>query len=425
MNEETKGTLELSLVITDPTITSYLKRFPEGDEREDKAIEALKVGVIAIQSASPSLDTSVVKERFTCMENELSSSIDRMKVDVQSYLKQYFDCENGSVKLFLDKQLGDSSPFAKKLDPSNKESILSQVEEKVNELVKAQVDVIVKEFSLDKDDSSLSKLKKVLQEQVELLKKDVTEFQAKLIAGLKWDEKLKETVDKGAQKGKVFEQLLYEHVASLSKAAGDMTEFTGDTIGAIPRSKKGDHVITIGDEHAAAGEKIVIEAKEDRSYTFAKSFAELKEAKENRKAAIGIFAYASGYEPPEVVDFRKEGNDFFVVVDRADLENNKPLGYLDMSIKVARSILTMQEKEASKEGFDVERAKELISDIYRELQNISDCKSKSVTILNHASDIGKKLDEHFKNQQNNLQHLIELLEIELDLSQIPLKKAKK
>ena len=51
--------VQLDLVITDPTVVKYLSQFDEPD-RTEHALEALKVGVIAIQSASPTLDARVV-----------------------------------------------------------------------------------------------------------------------------------------------------------------------------------------------------------------------------------------------------------------------------------------------------------------------------------------------------------------------------
>ena len=65
-----KDALILSLEISDPLIQEFLLQFPE-DVREQKALEALKVGVIAIQSASPSLDTRIVEEKFREVEGDI------------------------------------------------------------------------------------------------------------------------------------------------------------------------------------------------------------------------------------------------------------------------------------------------------------------------------------------------------------------
>ena len=53
----------ITLEVTDPIILDYLDRF-EGDERSQRALDALRVGVVAIQSAAPALDARIVEEKF-------------------------------------------------------------------------------------------------------------------------------------------------------------------------------------------------------------------------------------------------------------------------------------------------------------------------------------------------------------------------
>jgi len=423
--EEECNELSLELTVVDPVILSYLKQFTDEETRNDKAMEALKVGVIALQSASPSLDTSVVSEKFTAMQAEMNKNIDGLKDTLVEYYRQYFDPEGGAVKDFLDKQLGASSEFSKKLDPANKESIISQVEEKVQQLVKEQVDSLQKAFSLDEEDSALSRFKKSMDEQMGMIKTDLAAFQSNIATSLGWDKTFKKEENRGAKKGMVFEALLYEHVAQVAEAAGDSSRSTGHEQGAVLNSTKGDCVITIGATHVAAGEKIVIEAKQDQSYTFIKSIEELQVAKENRKAKIGIFAYAKGYEPPEVNEFRREGNDFYVVVDREDIEAGNPSFFIDAAIKIARNMIALRKEENEKAGLDVKKTEDLISNIFREIEEIADCMEKSTTIQKHAEYIGKKLGHHSKAQRANLDALIELLELELDLDQITTKTTKK
>jgi hypothetical protein len=80
MNERgqktTKEKMVLTLEVTDTVVFEYLKRFSD-DERPQKALDALKVGVIAIQSASPSLDTRVVEEKFRQVEREIDEKMDQ------------------------------------------------------------------------------------------------------------------------------------------------------------------------------------------------------------------------------------------------------------------------------------------------------------------------------------------------------------
>ena len=60
---KTMTSAKLVLNITDQNTIDYLGQFDD-DTIESKALEALKIGVIAIQSATPTIDTNVVRERF-------------------------------------------------------------------------------------------------------------------------------------------------------------------------------------------------------------------------------------------------------------------------------------------------------------------------------------------------------------------------
>jgi hypothetical protein len=58
-HSEVLSPIPLNLEIEEPTIVRYLSQFDEQDWPE-KATEAMKVGVIVIENASPTLDTRVV-----------------------------------------------------------------------------------------------------------------------------------------------------------------------------------------------------------------------------------------------------------------------------------------------------------------------------------------------------------------------------
>lgn len=62
----------IELCVQDPIIIEYLIGFNES-LREEKALEALRIGVIAIQSASPTLDTNIVEQKFKEVENNINN----------------------------------------------------------------------------------------------------------------------------------------------------------------------------------------------------------------------------------------------------------------------------------------------------------------------------------------------------------------
>src|SRR5262245_34571601 len=86
--------IPLSLEIDDPLIAGYLARFDEADWVE-KAVEAMRVGVIALESASPTLDTRVVQQAFIEIEGRLGTQANSFKQDLQNQLIVHFGDENG------------------------------------------------------------------------------------------------------------------------------------------------------------------------------------------------------------------------------------------------------------------------------------------------------------------------------------------
>ena len=70
-NFPTDSHIDLDLVIHDPNVVAYLQQFQDEDEQREKVLEALKVGVIAIQSASPTLDTRIVQQKFDEIERDM------------------------------------------------------------------------------------------------------------------------------------------------------------------------------------------------------------------------------------------------------------------------------------------------------------------------------------------------------------------
>jgi hypothetical protein len=81
--------LHLELEIADRDIVRFLEQF-DGEERRSKALEALKVGVIAIQSASPTLDTRIVEEKFREVQARISTEVEQFREDLRLKLECYF-----------------------------------------------------------------------------------------------------------------------------------------------------------------------------------------------------------------------------------------------------------------------------------------------------------------------------------------------
>jgi hypothetical protein len=391
------SSLDLNLAVSDRNVLAYLVQFEDEEVQCEKALEALKVGVIAIQSASPTLDTQVVQSKFAEVESRLKEqmgdfqqkvtadlvryfaendgvvprSIDGVfgeKGSVTRTLQTFFDPTEGKLTRLMQAQIGPQSSFGKVLDPQNKQGVIALIEARVQELVEAKLDEVLQQFSLDEDGSAMCRLKGML-----------SDFFGQLNQSLGIKTATAAEAERGHVKGIVFEEDLYAVFAELGNELGDDTEFVRGTVGVVSRCKKGDFVAKLGDTSGAPGLGIVVEVK-DQSLRLKDSIDELQEAKKNREAVSGIFVFARGAEPAEVGDFRRIVEDFYVTVDKDDLAAGKPLVFLDSAYKIARALAVAAVRKEEAGDLDVQLIQDQLDALAAWSDRIADMATKARTI---------------------------------------------
>lgn len=428
-----ENAMTLLLPVTDALVKRYLAGFPE-EVRQSKALEALKVGVIAIGSASPSLDARVVEEAFRDVEQRVGENIESFQRDLKDRLEGYFRTENGTVPLFVEKhfgpegrvsrtleayfdeekgrlagilegRVGPESFLGKAMDPTNRDGLLSRVETAVEEIIREGSGRVLSAFSLDEETSAISRLKRSLREEVEALQKVTREQHAELMELLGQKKGQAAESVRGTGKGMDFEETLYEYVAELAVRLEDLPEHVSGQKGCEGNCKVGDYTITLGGTSGAPGEVIVIEAKKAGNYKLKKALDELDLAKKNRKASIGIFVFAKGYEPAEVGDFYRRGNDFIVTVDEERLENGEELLFLDSACKVARTLIVTRLREEEEASVDLGFVHAELESITALMDSASEIKTKVSTIRNSADFIDKTLNNVTDQIEIHLENL--------------------
>jgi hypothetical protein len=137
-NRNGASVVQLALELHDPALIAYFEPFVE-PERSARATDALKIGVIALQTVCPMLDTQIVKDQFGEMQQEFAEILARFfagkdgvvpkslseafgeKGALSQFFHRYFDPENGRLVKLIDGQIGPSSRFSKLFDPAARE----------------------------------------------------------------------------------------------------------------------------------------------------------------------------------------------------------------------------------------------------------------------------------------------------------------
>lgn len=182
------ATLLLELAVHDPETVAELEAFAAGRDREDFALKALRIGVLALRQARGQLDGETVRREGDRLLGLLQVRLDehsKVVNDRVSYtLKDYFDPQSGrfqerverlvrkdgELEMVLRNQLGqddselsrtlsrhfgDDSELLKWLNPDQSQGLLGALRGVLDEQLLSQRDHVLKQFSLDNKEGAL------------------------------------------------------------------------------------------------------------------------------------------------------------------------------------------------------------------------------------------------------------------------------
>src|SRR6476620_4168959 len=189
-------------------------------------------------------------------------------------------------------------------------------------------------------------------------------------------------------KGGDFEDLLDLMLADLARGAGDLLDRTETEAGALMKSKKGDFVLTV-DTRAARGcdLKVVIEAK-DRPISMRAIRDELREARENRGAAVAVVVFTPAHAPSGIAPFAILGGDVYCVIDPDAPEP----ATLEAAVRLARllALATLAERDVTVDAAAIAAA---LVGIREQLELVRQLKSQLTSISTATKTVWTGLDE--------------------------------
>ena len=262
---------------------------------------------------------------------------------------------------------------------------------------------ISSQFSLDEEGSALARMRKELLDVIEKEHKSNSEFQLEVMKALTEMTARKQEAQRGTQHGMAFEDAVFDFVNE-RQLEGDIATRTGNTTGRIRNNKKGDCVIKLGSERAAPGAQIVIEAKEDQSYTLQKALAEIEEARKNRDSSIGVFVFSKRTAPREILEpLTRYGDDIVAIWDAEDPGTD---AYLGAGLSIAKALCARGVTGNGVLGIDIEALDKAIREIERQAGGLEEITRSAEAIDGH---VGKILDRA-RIMRNGLDRQVSVLD---------------
>jgi hypothetical protein len=193
------ATLDLHLKVADPEVISELEKHHAGPDREHYGLAALRLGTLALRQARGELDAAAIRDAgqqiFSNLESLFRERGREITGTVTGALRQYFDPasgelprrlesllrHDGDLERFLRQQVGPENsiltktlePLLHLLDPNAAQGFRVQIESTMKQIAEGQREQVLRQFSLDNDDSAISRLLRKVTENNGNLTKDV------------------------------------------------------------------------------------------------------------------------------------------------------------------------------------------------------------------------------------------------------------
>ena len=137
-------------------------------------------------------------------------------------------------------------------------------------------------------------------------------------------------------------------------------------VGVTRNNKKSDIVVELGPEHAAAGARVVIEAKQNASYTVQSARSELEETRKNREAGVGVFVFSRRTAPEGAEPLVRYGDDILAIWDAENPETD----IMDCALSVAKALSTRARQYSATQSADFEAIESAVREIERQSNSL-------------------------------------------------------
>jgi hypothetical protein len=320
--------------------------------------------------------------------SELSEENGRLRANFENRIDlvtQEFslDRDDSALSRLVRKVENAQMTISREFSLDNDGSALSRI----SQLLKATTGAINDNLTLDQESSPLARLRREMMDILKRHEEQGNSLQREIMSSLASMKASREEALRSTTHGNQFEDLVSEFVNREATKMGDIPTLVADTTGEIRYCKVGDIVIELGPDCAAAGEKIVVEAKEENSCDMKKARIEIETARKNRGAAVGIFVFSKRSTPAGQEGLLRCGNDIFVIWDADDIANDV---MLKAAISLAKALCVRDTKTQAEQTDDFQAIDSAITVLEAEAKRLTKMKTWSETI---SSNSGKIVEE--------------------------------
>jgi len=371
------------LVLQDAGLAGFIGERPP-DDRPALVERALRIGLVALQDAGVTVNVDAVRREFDGLLTKTAQANDRAAIALGEVLRQNFADGDGRLPRTLEAFLGDrgrlQSFVTDLFDESKRDSAIG----KMGQLLGTYFDGDASRLALLLDptrmNSPLHQFRTEVADGFIKIQERLAAIEA--AANAKGIERAR-----SAAKGADFEDLLEAMLGDVARGCGDLLDRTGTEAGDVIRSKKGDFVLTLNPAQTAGTElRIVIEAK-DRAISGRLMRDEIREARTNRGAAVGLVIFTPAHAPSGIAPFDLRAGDVYCVID----PDAPDAGTLEAAVRLARLLALVTLREQAVE-VDASTIKQALDGVREQLELIKGLKATLTSIATSSRDVSAGLD---------------------------------
>jgi hypothetical protein len=345
---------------------------------------ALRIGLTALQDATVSVDVDLVRDEFEKLLRASEQANVRAAEALDQVLRSNFADGDGRLPRTLEKFLGDRGALrtfvGELFDETKRDSAIGRMRTLLGTYFDGDASKLAQLLDPTRQHSPMHQFRTEVTAGFEKLHERLTAIEA--AAAARGAERAR-----SAAKGGDFEDVLEAMLADVARGFGDLFERTGGDTGEVLRSKKGDFLVTIDPTRTGGAEvRVVVEAK-DRAMSVRSIREELREAKQNRAAAVGLVVFSPAHAPAGIAPFDVRAGDVYCVIDPTAPDP----ATLEAALRLARLLAMASLREVEAE-IDVEAVRAALTAVRAELDVLKGIKATLTSIANSASGVNQALD---------------------------------